>query len=314
MKYNCEFIMLIGLSGCGKTTWSECFIRDRPEFVIHSSDAIRKELFGEENDQTHNTEVFNELHKRVRRDLAASKSVIYDATNLSKRRRISFLKEIKNLNAKKTAILFATPYKQCLAQNAERERVIPESAIRKMYFTFEPPHKSEGWDDIQMVEQIREEFDTIFDLKELFKGENGINKFDQKNDHHSATLGKHCELTYKYIVKHKPNDDVLAKAGLLHDIGKVATQTKTNKKGEFDGNYHYYQHHCVGAYESLFYIAELCYDLDEILQISNLIYYHMHPYLSWKQSEKAKEKDRKLIGDDMFNDILLLHNADLSAH
>lgn len=34
-----------------------------------SSDALRLEMFGDETDQTHNSEVFNELHNRVRENL-----------------------------------------------------------------------------------------------------------------------------------------------------------------------------------------------------------------------------------------------------
>jgi hypothetical protein len=48
--------------------------------------------------------------------------------------------------------------------------------------------------------------------------------------------------------------------------------------------------------------------------VTNMIYYHMHPYLAWKQSEKAKERDKRLLGEKMFNDIMLLHEADLAAH
>jgi hypothetical protein len=40
----------------------------------------------------------------------------------------------------------------------------------------------------------------------------------------------------------------------------------------------------------------------------------MHPYLSWKQSERPKEKDKRIIGSDMYDDILLLHDADVAAH
>ena len=57
-----------------------------------------------------------------------------------------------------------------------------------------------------------------------------------------------------------------------------------------------------------------CYSPKDIIYVSNLIYYHMHPYMSWKQSEKAKERDRKLLGDEMFNDVLRLHEADVAAH
>ena len=40
----------------------------------------------------------------------------------------------------------------------------------------------------------------------------------------------------------------------------------------------------------------------------------MRPYLGWKQSEKAKERDKKLIGKMMYEDIMILHEADLAAH
>ena len=42
-------------------------------------------------------------------------------------------------------------------------------------------------------------------------------------------------------------------AALLHDQGKIMTKSRINSKGEDDGNCHYYQHHCVGAYNSIFY-------------------------------------------------------------
>lgn len=47
---------------------------------------------------------------------------------------------------------------------------------------------------------------------------------------------------------------------------------------------------------------------------ANLIYYHMHPYLSWSQSNKAKNKDKYLIGKQMFSDVMLLHEADVKGH
>ena len=42
--------------------------------------------------------------------------------------------------------------------------------------------------------------------------------------------------------------------------------------------------------------------------------WHMQPYLAWEQSEKAKQQDKILIGEELFNDICLLHEADRAAH
>ena len=59
-------VMLMGLSGSGKSTLAEEYAKLSGGKVF-SSDKIREELFGDENDQTHNGEVFNELHKRIKR-------------------------------------------------------------------------------------------------------------------------------------------------------------------------------------------------------------------------------------------------------
>ena len=40
----------------------------------------------------------------------------------------------------------------------------------------------------------------------------------------------------------------------------------------------------------------------------------MHPFISWDKSEKAKEKDIRLFGDDIYNAVMMIHEADLYAH
>lgn len=51
-----------------------------------------------------------------------------------------------------------------------------------------------------------------------------------------------------------------------------------------------------------------------IAYVTNLIYYHMHPYNEWKHSEKAHIRDKELLGADFYEDVQLLHSADLNAH
>ena len=73
----------------------------------------------------------------------------------------------------------------------------------------------------------------------------------------------------------------------------------------------YYDHQNTSAYDCLF--EKPLYNVD-ILGVSVLIMWHMRPYLAWEQSEKAMQKDKKLLGETLFNDIMLLHEADLYAH
>lgn len=311
-----QMIMLVGLPASGKSGLALEIKKKKPLIKIHSSDSLRKELYQDENEQAHNKELFIELHRRIKKDLTDGFDVCYDATNINKKRRISFLKELKNIKCIKICILILEPYEICQERNASRERIVPKDIIKKMYMQFQPPHYSEGWDDISLlIDTNNPNFNNgKYCASNLFDGKHGINNFPQENSHHKLSLGHHCLKTYQYISEKYPNNDLLSIAALFHDIGKVFTKTKKNSKGVDDGDFHYYQHHCVSAYDSFFYMKYSGMNTENMLYVSNLIYYHMHPFICWKQSEKAKKKDRKLIGEQMFEDVLKLHEADIFAH
>lgn len=103
-------------------------------------------------------------------------------------------------------------------------------------------------------------------------------------------------------------------AALLHDIGKPFTKSHLNFRGEIDTECHYYNHQNCGSYDALFYLDALGVPDNEKIHISNLIYYHMHPFTTWKQSEKARQRDIKQIGETFYNEVMLLNEADLAAH
>ena len=68
-----KLIFLIGLPSGGKSSYCESYKVLNPDAVIVSSDAIREEVFGDVNDQSHNQEVFNIVEKRCREALKANK-------------------------------------------------------------------------------------------------------------------------------------------------------------------------------------------------------------------------------------------------
>lgn len=55
------FVLMVGLPASGKSTYAQ-ELAEEMRAVICSSDAIRKELFGDENSQDNNEEVFKLLH------------------------------------------------------------------------------------------------------------------------------------------------------------------------------------------------------------------------------------------------------------
>ncbi len=294
-----ELIMLVGIPGSGKSAWAKEFIKTHPHYIVHSSDELRKELYGDVNAQGKNGELFTILHKRINKDLEEGKSVIYDATNLKKRRRCAFLRGIKCWTK---CVLFIEDISICKKRNNDRDRKIPDEVIDRMWKGFSPPLWNEGFDEIE-IERSAEI--NMIELLRMTKG------FEQGNSHHSLTLDKHLKKACEYF---QDEDFEVKIAAGFHDVGKLFTKERYNHKGENDGNCHYYNHHCVGAYEFLLCYPLIDTDLDSALYIANLIYYHMHPYMSWKQSNKAKERDKKLLGEKMFNDIMRLHKADVAAH
>lgn len=298
-----KLFMMIGIPGSGKSHEAEIIAKEH-NAIIHASDRLREELFRDVNHVGDNGFLFNELHKRIQRDLKAGKNVVYDATNINSKKRISFLKSLKDIPCEKIAILLMTPYEQCLKNNAERERSIPESVIEKMYKNFQVPYYYEGFDIIQVVLWQDANYDNDYSVIDKYID------FNQENSHHALSLGQHLRMAHDYMLKyledHDKNHPELLIASLLHDIGKPFC--KEFKEG--DKNAHYYNHMNVGAYDSFFYTSKA---LEDSLLIAWLINWHMEPFF-WKKDEKLKENRLKLWGKDLFEMIEKLHEADLYTH
>lgn len=303
------FVMMCGLVGSGKTVKAQELAKQY-DATVFSSDSLREELFGDVNEQSRNQELFTELHKRIKDCLREGKSAIYDATNIDYKKRMSFLAELKKIPCEKICVLMATPYEECLKRNAERERKVPKYVIERMYRSFDVPWYYEGWDDIQ-VEYGKYEnyFGWVWDWIEK------ADEYDQKNSHHALTLGEHCRQTMRNVDKlcaeRRPvMSTEMRYSALIHDAGKMFTQTFKNSKGEVTEQAHYYNHERVGSYDSLFYEIPC-----SNLYVSTLIRWHMQPYF-WEKdnNEKLQNKYRKLWGEKLYQDIMALHAADKEAH
>ena len=297
------FTMLCGLPGSGKSTYAKKLSQETKS-IICSSDAIREELCGDENSQENNEDVFKILHKRIKENLKIGNNVVYDATNINSKRRRVFLSELKRIECVKKCIIVATPFEVCCEQNKLRDRVVPDEIIKRMYSNWNTPYWFEGWDNIK----IKFSEDCEFSYAEDWI--RGYMYFNQDNFHHSCTLGQHCKLVGNSL----NNNDLLYYSGLLHDCGKPFTKSFINSKGEETDIAHYYQHHCCGSYDSLFFYYP---DNVDRLDVSVLINLHMLPYF-WEKDEKYGEKTtlkyQKIWGEELFRNVMKLHEADKMSH
>lgn len=305
-----KFYMLVGLPGSGKST-----ISNELNGEVFSSDALRKELWGDENTQGDNTLLFNELHKRIEKGLKEGKNCIYDATNINAKKRIQFLNKIKNIKCEKICILVATDFNVCLQRNNLRGRKVPYEVIKRMYFNIDIPQYREGWDKI-IIKRTQDEMNDY----DIFKFVDYLETINHDNPHHLLTIGGHIQAVVKYIMDNyqfKFAGDIerlecLLRAALYHDIGKKITKTFINSKGEKTEVAHYYNHEKVSAYMYIMYEhTEELKDVDKILYIADLIGFHMKMHCYNGDKEKAHERIRKLVGQREFEDLCILNEADI---
>lgn len=300
-----KLIMLAGLPSSGKSTYAQ-EISTKENAVIHSSDDLRIELFGNVNDTEHNQELFAELYERIKYDLQDGRNVCFDATNISYKRRKAFLERIKKYNCIKECHLMATPYNMCVEWNEQREKSVPEHVIKEMHLVFDVPAYFEGWDNIKIIRNgnIGETYQELFER---------LNKINQDNPNHSLTIGMHCKSCMAHVATclfiNNIIDFSLIVAALFHDIGKEFTKSFKNGKGEITKEAHYHNHHHVSAYNTLFYLNQAKYN---VLDICQLIRWHMQPFFT--KTEKAKIRFINLVGLDFYKRLLILHEADKLAH
>ena len=304
--------MMVGLPGSGKSYHASTM-----EAVVVSSDSIREELFGDVNDQEHNNEVFNEVHKRIHENLKNGSDVVYDATNLSRKRRKAFLNTLPP-GTLKYAIVMCTEYELCLENNKNRERFVPEDVIERMYRRMTIPNNEEGFDRISIVRNPNNKM-TIFDY--MKRCEN----FDQDNPHHSLTLmehmteaGKNMEKLLKGSQFSDIEKSIGIRAAISHDIGKTVCKTYETYSGKIDDHAHYYNHAEVGAYMILCSVPDIpitipiqrTRDWFDKVSIAFLVQNHMRFFEDGFEPDKLKET----YGYININLLKLLHEADVNAH
>ena len=295
--------MLIGLPqpGSGKSTYAKKKIDEG--CIVVSSDAIRKELYGSEDDQNHNGEVFNEMFYRTKIGLLAGAHLVYDATNLSRKRRINLLKQLPH--CEKRATVFAVPFEICCERNNSRERVVPQHAMERMFKSFQPPAYEEGFNEINVITWGSDNI-TLEDILDR-------NEIPHDNHHHTLNCRAHClaaeAIAQKISKREKLSIDdavLLAIAARYHDIGKFMCKTFFDYKGNLTKEAHFYSHQNVSAYLFLCYDVDLC--IKEKVFVANLIYHHMDFYIKDFKIEKM------LFSKDFKKFLRLLNESDKGAH
>ena len=132
-----EVILLVGIAGCGKTTFCQKYISQHTRISL---DDIPK----------HNR---NTQDRLVEQALAEGKNIVIDDTNLTKKIRSRHITLAQRFGAAIKAVYFDLPMQKIQIQNRRRDVSLESHIIFHMKKQLEPPSYDEGFDFIQIIRE-----------------------------------------------------------------------------------------------------------------------------------------------------------------
>lgn len=288
-----KLIILCGIPGSGKTTYAKNYIEQNLNTVHLSLDAIRKELYGDENIQGNPTEVFALMQKRAVETLNRGCDVLYDATNITRKDRSSIIGVCPKFSKIECHIIWA-PIEECIKRDAARDRTVGKEVIDRMLKRFQAVYYDEGIDEIKIVGP------KGFNMRDYTNSLCSNMQIPHDNPHHTLSVFDHCLEANKYIVnKIGVYSSDIGFAAFYHDVGKPYVKAFVDNKGNPCETAHFYQHQCVGAWVS--------YGMQYVTPyIAWLVSTHMDPFMNTKYYNNLPPFLKKQID--------LLHEADLASH
>lgn len=123
-----ELTVTVGPSGSGKSAWAREHARDTE---IISLDALREELTGDSEDQSHNGQVQQLARARLRAALREKRRVVWEATSTRFDLRVIPTQFGFDYGARVRYTVFAVPQKDLFVRNCEREHPVPAQVLVK---------------------------------------------------------------------------------------------------------------------------------------------------------------------------------------
>lgn len=312
-----KFIMMVGPSYSGKSFRAEQLAEEH-NAVIFSSDAIREEIYGDAGEQKNPGKVFDILHRRLIQHMRAGGNAIYDATNLSCKRRMGFLKMLKNsgIECEKIAMVMIASLTEINERMQQRAREVPGEVVVRQIGGFQMPYYYEGWNTIMMVKS-KDEDKYRDDINEVMYTARG---FNQNNPHHSLGLTEHMIAAFDHAVD-QGYSKVVQRAALYHDLGKIYTKTFVNSKGETTDVAHYYGHEGWSTYlMMMMYPGAMSGEnrmgelekFEEWMKSAVLVQWHMAHYVRTPESMETLYQMLDKVG--LGKELKRLERCDKEAH
>lgn len=155
-----RLILMIGIPGCGKSTFTQNLLVKHPKILLISTDKIRYQLFGDEAIQGSWLQIWQEIKTLFQYAVTHKLTAIYDATNAQRHQRKDAIALAREIGFNQIiGIWVNTPLSVCLERNQTRDRQVREDIIMGMYqnLTDAPPSKADGLDRVIILSSKKEE-------------------------------------------------------------------------------------------------------------------------------------------------------------
>ena len=149
--------MLCGVPYSGKSTWTNSKLISKPSYVLSTDDTI--ETICRVCDTTY-AAAFDKLidyaemvlELDLKEAIDRNQDIIWDQTNLTKKSRAKKLAKIP-ASYKKVAVNFTIPGYDEMKRRIElrQKKIIPWSALERMFAQFEPASLEEGFDEVVLI-------------------------------------------------------------------------------------------------------------------------------------------------------------------
>ncbi len=145
-------IIAIGVPASGKSSYYKNTIcLTNLDYVYLSADAIRKELLGDENNQSQGNLIFKIFYQRLEQAIQNKKNIYIDNTNVTKKYRQEIIKRIKKYNNNYfiKALVFQAPFYKLIWRDFWRKKKVGYKIINKFLAKLELPNTNEGFHIIE---------------------------------------------------------------------------------------------------------------------------------------------------------------------
>ena len=151
--------LMHGLSGAGKTEFSQKFAKEHGLRYL-SIEAFYAAFFGSELIHMHEEEVWAAFELAIRAAERDQVDIIVDTNSPRRADRDWFFEKFPTYSI--NLIIIDTPVEECLANNRQRERKIPETEMQKMIAELEPVTEDElsRYESVTVYKNIGHNFDA----------------------------------------------------------------------------------------------------------------------------------------------------------